>query len=156
MTRAARTPKPVESFGPELFQALIEGSKKEIVLELPYRKAVHFRQRINSLRSAMQRQNHVMYTAVSQATVHVLWGEDAGFNAVPETKSSTNVRFPVNKNTPAKLTITPADSELAAALKKAGVEVRPLSPDPVPNTGTPDAEPDILETLMKETPNATG
>jgi hypothetical protein len=152
--RATRAPKPVESFGPEVLQALIEGSKREIVLELPYRKAVFFRQRVNALRAEMRRQNHEMYKIVSQATVRILWGADAELPDVPERRSLTNVRFPMNKNIPAKLVITPADKEFGEALKRAGVEVKPLTPDPIPNTRTTEPSEDILESYLKEEPHA--
>lgn len=152
MSRAARPPKPIESFGPELLQALIDGSKKEITLDLTYRQAVYYRQRMNALRAEMRRQNHQLYPLVSQATIRVVWGEDAGLPAVDEKKSSTNVRFPSNKSTPSKLVISPPDASLGAALKKAGVEVRPLAPDSVPNTGTQDVGDDVLESYLREEP----
>jgi hypothetical protein len=153
--RATRLPKPVESFGPEILQALIDGSKREITVELPYRRAVLFRSRVNSLRAAMRQTKHELYPVVSQATVRILWGEDAGMTPVVEKKSSTNVRFPANKNTIVKLVITPADAEFGDALKKAGVEVKPLSPDPVPNTGTGETSEDILANYLREEPPAT-
>lgn len=155
MTRSTtRAPKPVESFGAEVLQALIEGSKREITLKLPYRKAAFFRQRVNALRAEMRRQNHVMYPVVSQATVRILWGEDAGMETIAEKKSSTNVRFPLNKDSIVKLVISPADKEFGDALREAGVEVKPLSPDPVPNTETPSDMSNILSEYLKEEPNA--
>jgi hypothetical protein len=147
-----RASKPVESFGPEVLQALIEGSKREIVLELPYRKAAFFRQRVNALRAEMRKQNHQLYPVVSQATIRVIWGEEAGFPPTQERRSSTNVRFPADKNTKVKLIIAPADSEFAEALKRAGVEVKPFSPDLVSNTEKSDGVTSILETYLKEPP----
>jgi hypothetical protein len=152
--RANRTPKPIESFGPEVLQGLIEGSKRELILELPYRKAVFFRQRANALRAEMRRQNHDLYRVVSQATLRIVWGTEAGYDETPERKSQTNVRFPINKNTPAKLIITPADKEFGEALEKAGVKLPPVPVDPVPNTEGPDTGTDILESYLKEEPHA--
>lgn len=149
MPHATRAPKPVESFGPEILQALIEGSKREIILDLPYRKAVFWRQRINALRAEMRRQGHSLYKVVSQATVTVRWGKDAGLEEVTERKSSTNVRFPANKEVPAKLIITPADKELGEALKKAGVELKTLTPDPESNT-EPSESGSVLSSYLKE------
>lgn len=157
MSHAARAPKPVESFGPEVLQALLEGSKREIVLLLPYREAVQHRARMNSLRAAMQRSGHEMYRIVSQTTIRVVWGEDAGLDPIPEKKSSTNVRVPLSKNAPAKLIISPADKKLGEALKKAGVTVPDFNPDPVPNTGSPEATTEsILADYLKEEPNVAG
>lgn len=154
MPRANRTHKPIESFGPEVLQGLIEGSKREVILELPYRKAVFFRQRANALRAEMRRQSHELYRVVSQATLRILWGKEAGYDEALEKKSSTNVRFPVNKETPAKLIISPADKEFTEALKKAGVELPPPPTDPLPNTESPDEGTDILEHYLRETPVA--
>lgn len=154
MPRATRMPKPVSSFGPEILQALIEGSKREIVLPLPYRKAVFFRQRVNALRAEMRRQNHELLGVVSQTTVRILWGEDAGLPPVPEKKSSTNVRHPTDKNVKVHLIISPADKEFSEALKAAGVEVKPIAPDTVPNTGSTEPVEDILANYLKEEPNA--
>jgi hypothetical protein len=151
--KAPRSPKPVESFGPEVLQALIEGSKREIILELPFRKAVFFRQRINALRAEMRRQDHKLYPVVSQATVRILWGEDAGYDKVSEHKSSTGVRHPVNRDAPVKLKITPADAEFGEALKKAGVEVKTLNTD-VPITESDETVEDVLANYLKEEPNA--
>lgn len=145
-----RPSKDVSSFGPEIFEALIEGSKREIVLELPYRKAVFFRQRANSLRAAMRAAGHEKSSIVAQTTLRILWGHEAGYEDVPEKKSPQGVRFPINKMAPAKLVITPADKEFSEALKKAGVTIRPLTEDtsPSPKTHIEPTGYDILERFM--------
>lgn len=154
MPRTTRPPKTIESFGPEVLQGLIEGSKREITLELPYRKAAFFRQRANALRAAMRAQKHTMYPAVSQATIRIIWGEEAGLDKIPETKSEKGVRAPANRNERVKLVISPADSEFGEALKQAGVEVKPLSLHPPPNTGSTTPVEDVLADYLKEEPNA--
>lgn len=146
-----RAPKSVESFGPEIFEALIEGSKREIVLELPYKKAVSFRQRANMLRAAMREIGHEKYKVVAQTTLRIMWGKEAGYEDVPEKKNTQNVRSPVVKSTPAKLIISPADSEFGEALKKAGVEIKPLSiEDKTSGTEPKDFGDDVLEQFMRE------
>lgn len=153
-----RTPKGVESFGPEVFEALIEGSKREIILELPYKKAIAFRQRANSLRSAMRAAGHEKYKIVAQTTLRILWGKEAGYDETPEKRSSQNVRFPVSKLIPAKLIISPADNEFGEALRKAGVTIKPLDSDPIVSEHkepTSDLGSDILQQFLdKEASNA--
>lgn len=149
-----RPAKSVESFGPEIFEALIEGSKRAITLELPYKKAIAFRQRANMLRAAMRETQHEKYKVVAQTTLRVIWGKEAGYAETPEAKNTQNVRFPVNKTVPAKLVISPADSEFGDALRAAGVDIKPLSTEATPET--PEAKPfgdDILEQFMRETPD---
>lgn len=151
----ARTPRGVESFGPEVFEALIEGSKREIVLELPYKKAVAFRQRANSLRAAMREAGHEKYKIVAQTTLRIVWGRDAGYDETAEKRSSQNVRFPVSKLVPAKLIISPADNEFGEALRKAGVTIKPLGADPIVETTSPEPEigSDILEQYLFKEPD---
>lgn len=158
--RRTRAPKGVESFGPEIFEALIEGSKREIILELPYKKAVAFRQRMNSLRAAMRESGHEKSKIVAQTTIRILWGKDAGYdNDTAEKRSSQNVRAPISKMTPSKLVISPADSEFSEALRKAGVTIKPLGTD-APATVPVDAPArdigsDILQRFLAGEDNAT-
>lgn len=154
-----RAPKSIESFGPEIFEALIEGSKREIVLELPYKKAVAFRQRANALRAAMREAGHEKAKIVAQTTLKIVWGKEAGFEETLEKRNTQNVRFPISKTTPAKLIICPADAEFGDALRKAGVELRPLSAKP--ETSDPSTPPeddfgdDILNQFLKGELNAS-
>lgn len=143
MPRNPRPQKPIASFGPELFRALIEGAKREIKLELPFRKAVHFRMRINQLRNQMRLQNHPEYSIASQAKITITWPEET-----PTSKSSRNVKYPSDPNTLCTVTILPSDSEFANALKAAGVEVPPLSDTTLPEAKT--VEEDILTTFLQK------
>lgn len=137
----SRAPKAVESFGPEIMAALVQGATKRIVLQVPYRKAVHFRQRANALRAAMRNTNHTMYSAISQTTITITWPP-----STVEEKSSRGVRRPKDPNTPCTLTIAPADSEFTDALTSAGVTIVP--PKPSPDTG-PGIGDDILSDYVK-------
>lgn len=143
MSKSPRPPKPIESFGPELFRALIEGSKRRIEFELPYDKATHFRQRINQLRNQMRLQGHEMYRIASQARISISWPE-----GTETLKSIRGVKWPKNTKTPCKVVISPSDSEFADVLKGAGVEIPP--PPPLED-GDTVAE-DVLESYVKEKP----
>jgi hypothetical protein len=144
MTKSPRPPKPIESFGPEIFQALIEGAKRKVEFDLPYRKAVHFRQRVNQLRNQMRLQKHEHYAMASQARITITWPDDTPCN-----KSANGIRSPKDINTPVHVTIAPADAEFAGILEKAGVKVpelnTPLSPTKV--------EDDILAAYVKDNPS---
>jgi len=86
---------------------------------------------------------------LAQTTLRIAWGKEAGYEQTPEKRNTQNVRFPVNRATPAKLIISPADSEFGDALKKAGITLRPLSPV----SEGPSAKPvmdDILEQFLKD------
>jgi hypothetical protein len=143
MARNPRPPKPIESFGPELFQALLDGSKREVKFQLPYRKAVHFRQRINQLRAAMRDLKHEHYPLASQAKITISWPDNT-----ETSKSSRNVRFPKDMNTICDVVIMPSDSEFNDVLKSAGVNIKPLDPPTTPST--PIVEEDILASYVKE------
>lgn len=133
MPRPTRPPKPIESFGPELLAALIEGSKRPVVLKLSWNKAAHFRQRVNQLRNAMRLKDHPQYRAVSQAKVSISWPEGTKTKKYP----GGNV-WPEDPMTLCTLTISPQDSEFKDILEAAGVKVRELTPDSPPPRTVPD------------------
>ena len=130
MPRAKRK-TPVSSFGPEIMQALLRGAKERFELVLPYREAVRFAMRINSLRRAMYDESHSEATLVQKTRVRVRWGEAGGFDKTPEKHSSRNVPFPVDREAPSRLIIEPHDSEFTEALLKAGIEADKLKSDPL-------------------------
>lgn len=122
----ARSPTPVESFGPELLAALIAGSKSKFEIALPYSTAVKFRQRIYQLRFAMRMANHPQSSMVSRTRIQITWPEGT------ETKSNIKkVHWPKDPETPCKLIISPYDSEFADALGKAGIKTVELQGDPL-------------------------
>lgn len=126
-----RTKLPIESFGPELMQALLAGSTKEFRFELRYGDCVKFRRRIHQLRTRMREERHEHAALVERARVMILWGKQAreanggvGFDEDPKLKTnSNNYKSPSDPNTPALIVIKPYDSEFAAALSKAGLKV---------------------------------
>jgi hypothetical protein len=136
--------KPVESFGPEIFQALVEGSKRRIELRLPYAKAVYFRMRVNQLRNQMRLQGHEGYSAVSQARLTIAFD-----SATPIRKSRRGVRIPMDVNVPVTLIISPSDSEFADILAQAGVMVPQLSNETSTAPSIP-IEDDVLAEFLKK------
>lgn len=124
---------PLESFGPELTAALLEGAKREYSIALPYGAAVKFRHRIYQLRNAMREAKHHEYPAVARTKLTIAWDRD-----VVTQRNSRGYTWPRDRLTPCLVTISPNDSEFAPALRKAGVTVRDLDIDPL---GTPQASP---------------
>jgi hypothetical protein len=144
-------PRPIESFGRDLMAALLEGAKRPVHLQLPYKKAVHFTQRVNFMRREMERQKHPEYPAASQAKLTISWPEGTEVQ-----RSSRGVASPVNKQVECTVTIAPADSEFGDAIRKAGVQVKDLSSDPLAETPaegkvneSPDPFDDILASYVK-------
>lgn len=127
-----RSSTPIESFGPEVLNALIEGSKRRLEVSLPYRQCLALRQRMHKLRALMARERHPLHRAVSRTRIQIVWGKKAGFPSdVPENVSSKNVAQPKDLGTPAKLILAPHDSEYQEALIKAGISVEQLTHDPL-------------------------
>lgn len=148
---------PLVSFGPEIFNALVEGSRREITISLPtYRLAIHFQQRIHMLRKALRESRHELSAVVQRARTSVVWGERAGQKAVEETSNSRGVRRPVDPETPCKVIIRPQDAQFAAAIKAAGVhvdepgELNGLLDKPQTDAFEPRSRPDYLDQLFGE------
>jgi hypothetical protein len=146
----ATKPRPIESFGAELLAALLEGAKRPIYVKLPYKKAVHFTQRVNFMRREMQRQNHPEYPAAAMAKLTINWPEDT-----PILKSRKGVAVPVDRMTMCTVTIAPADNEFASAVRAAGVQLKELSADPLDTKAPASAPPsdpfdDILRSYVED------
>jgi hypothetical protein len=135
------------SFGPEILQALIEGSRREVVVELSYADAVVMRKRMHTLRARMREDKHPLLNIVTAAKVTIRWGEE-----VATSKSRKNVHYPTDNNAIVELVIRPQDSTFRSALERAGIKVD--APETVTAleddlTHTVD---DILEEFLKEKP----
>jgi len=127
----------VESFGPELMTALLEGSKARFVIPgLSYRNCVKFRQRIYQLRKAMIDAKHEAVTSVARTRIQIVWPQDT-----PTHKSRKGLKWPTDRSTICDLIISPHDSEFADALKRAGIK-------------SPDLIDDVLETPKTSSPSA--
>lgn len=124
-----RSHLPVISFGPELFEALIRGSKERVEIgPMPYRVALKLQYRINHLRAAMQTETHEHATLVLRARTSITWSSDT-----PISVSRNRVRVPIDRNAPCVVIVEPHDSEFGDLLRNAGIapEVVELSSDPL-------------------------
>lgn len=130
----------VDHFGPEIMAALLRGSKESFAVSMPYREAVRFHMRLNSLRKAMRETEHEKYPVVAKTKIRIVFGKDAGFPEVPVTRNSKNTAHPVDRSTPSKVIIEPHDREFAAALEKAGITADELQGDPLADF-TPEPSP---------------
>lgn len=126
-----RTPTPIESFGPEIMQALLAGAKGRYEIELDYARAVKFRQRVYQLRNSMRHAAHEAYITVSRTRIQIVWGTAIGDPEVPENISRKKTKWPKDIHTRCKLIISPYDSEFADALGKVGIKAGELSSDPL-------------------------
>lgn len=140
----ARKDPPLESFGPELMAALIQGSNAHYEIPMTFRQAVNHRQRLNTLRRVMVNVAHPMAKIVSLTKIAIRWDD-----TVPVRRSSKNVRIPVSLDAPVRLVIEPYDKEFAIALGKAGIHITP--PDPLPDIPEPaESLEDILNRNDKD------
>lgn len=140
-TPKQRSKAPIESFGPELMATLLKGARERTEVPMPYRKGVALRRRLNSLRARMREENHPAYSLAMRAMIQLHWGKDAGLDPVPEHTNSQGVRFPDDIDVPAKLIISPRDSEFTTDLQRAGIQAD-LKEDPLSESHeTPDSDP---------------
>jgi hypothetical protein len=137
---------PIESFGSELFTALIEGSKRKIEIQTTYRTAVKIRLRVHQLRARMREESHPLYSVAARTRVTISWA-----NTI-EVTSHTKAKFPKDLNAPVTLTFAPQDSEYGDIFKKAGVTVVPVDPKLFSESLEPPNgdSPPTLEDLLKD------
>lgn len=140
MTISSTPPKPIASFGPQLFAALIQGAKAEVRVPLPYKLAVRLVQRLHQLRTVMRKTNHEHYLVASQASISLEIPPSVDCRV-----TSKKVRIPRDPNVGVAVVISPADSLFSVALDKAGVAPPTLDEVKVePETTTPEAIGDVL------------
>jgi hypothetical protein len=133
----------ITTFGPEVMATLIEGSRREIVVELPYRDAIVLRQRMHQLRARMREDKHELASIVSAAKVTIRWGVE-----VATSKSRKGIKYPTDNDSLVELIVRPQDSTFRTALEKAGIKVD--IPEPATPTLAPDESPeDILEIFLR-------
>lgn len=133
------------TFGPEIMASLVEGSRREVVIELPYRDAIVLRQRMHQLRARMREDKHPLCTIVSAAKVTIRWGPE-----VPTSRSRRGVHYPTNNQSLVDLVIRPQDSTFRLALEKAGIKIdlpEPVFAHEASGTETPEH---IIESFLKE------
>lgn len=139
---------PVSSFGPELYSLLIKASRERVEVPFPtWKLGLRCQQRIHMLRAAMQREGHPQYIIVSRVRTSLLWGEKAGYPAVPSRKHRNSL-LPFDRSVPAKLVLMPQDSEFNEIIKNAGIEIDilPLSADTIADS-PPAAPAEAIPTL---------
>lgn len=135
---------PIASFGPELFNALVTGSRRKIEIELQtFRQGVKFQQRIQMLRKAMREENHPLSTVVTRARCSLIYGEAAGYPKCEETTTQRGNKFPVDRNVRCKIVIAPQDSEFREAVLGAGITESDLRSNDVLGTSPPISNPDL-------------
>lgn len=141
MTKKPKPPRPVESFGPELFALLIRAATTQVQFPLSYRRATRLRQRLHQLRESMRRSAHEHYELVSRVRITVRWPEET-----PVTKKG-RTDVPIDGNVECEVTLQPNDSEFGDILERAGIDIG-LSPSTqttagdgasAPPTTTPEA-----------------
>ena len=114
MTKPRHKP-PIESFGAELFNALIEGSKRKISIQTTYRNAIVLRLRVHRLRHRMQEENHPLYPIAAKTKISIIWPPDTEVIT-----TSKHIKYPKSSSAPVTLTFAPHDSEFADLLKSRG------------------------------------
>lgn len=111
-----KPPRPVESFGPEILAALLRGAKGHVEMEVTYRQAIRFRQRVHSLRNAMRLAAHPKYELCSKTCIGI------EIPAGTEVVRSGRHFVPVDRGAKVKLILSPNDSEFAEMLAQAGIK----------------------------------
>lgn len=115
-----KTKFPIESFGPELMQALVRGGREKFIIPFPgaegagKRKAHKFQQRIHMLRGRMRNEKHPDYPLAARVRVSLFWGDKAVAQGAPKEWTGDDAG-----NLGAFIVIRPQDSEFADDLAKA-------------------------------------
>lgn len=113
-----KTPRPVESFGPELFATLIKAATSRVELKMPYRNATRFRMRIHQLRESMRKSGHEHYELCSRVRVTIRWPTGAETE-----KIGGRHQVPVNRSIVCQVVLQPNDAEFASVLREqAGID----------------------------------
>lgn len=140
---------PIESFGPTLFNALIEGSRREYRIPTSYRNAARFRHRAHMLRSRMQQESHPLYPVASRTRITIEWDE----TKIPTKHNRRNVKWPENIEAQVTLVIAPHDLQFDEALKAAGLILKPSTIPETPES-TPTVTPSDLDALLNLKPDS--
>lgn len=135
---------PIESFGPELLNTLIAGSKQRFEISCKWSIAVRLRLRIHQLRTQMRRMKHELYPIVAKTKVSITWDE----KAVETYTGARGLKYPKSKEAPVKVIIAPHDDDFAELLKSAGIDAKrdvsglltPKPPEPIADPKAPDGD----------------
>lgn len=149
MNEKPRPAAPIESFGAELFNALIQGSKDRFeIKDISYRDAVKFRHRCHMLRNRMREDNHSLTKVAARAKFRIEWDH----SQVETLYNKKRVAYPKSPDAKVNLIIEPHDSEFREVLKAAGLDLHRRvdfdgTPSPLPDTAEPTPS---LEKLLKD------
>ena len=131
---------PIESYGPELLAALIEGSKNTVVfkfrdtkLKTGRQQAQYLQVRLHTLRSHMRKNNHPEYKIVARCHTSCRWGREVDDEFTRQGFTAT-------------LSLYPKDSEFRDAFAAAGITAKDLEGiDPLEGlTSIPDDTPNLV------------
>lgn len=149
MTKGPKPPAPIESFGAELFNALIQGSKTRFEIpEISYRDAVTFRHRCHMLRNRMRIDGHTLANVVARTKISIDWDK----SKVETLYNKRRVAYPKSADAPVTLIIEPFDSQFRDALKAAGIDVHrrvDTSSGEAAPPASDDENPPTLDSLLK-------
>lgn len=146
MTRPKPGRYPVSSFGPELMELLIRGSKEEVRVPCDSMKQMKFLQmRIQTLRGAMAKERHPQYAIATRARVTCEWN----FKKHPSRKG---LQFPPEAEE-CVLVIRPQDSQFSEILAKAGITVSDGASTVLDELPLPDTPSDPSTQIAVETPS---
>lgn len=147
-----RPAAPIESFGAELFNALIQGSKERFeIKDISYRDAVKFRQRCHMLRNRMREDNHPLTKVAARTKFRIEWDH----SKIETLFNKKRVAYPKSPDAKVNLIIEPHDNEFRDILKSAGFDIHrrvdPISGVSAPAVASEDPEPvPSLEKLLKD------
>lgn len=136
-----RKPQRVESFGPEMMAVLLRGATDGIKIELPYHRAIRFRQRLYQLRHAMAVEGHPKYGLVSRVRAAITWDE----TSIQTVRNSKQVPRPTDRRATVTVEVMPLDHEFTQALRDAGLDLKTAVADEQPGVSLDDFLKDLEE-----------
>lgn len=133
MVERRRTKYPLESFGPELIEAMKKAALGVVRVRFASKRKAHvFQQRIHMLRGRMERANHPDFKLVAKVRTSLLYGTKAD--------PSWPDRGSRDMEQPAIVELKPYDIEFISELREAGV----ISSDKSPTLDISEEEYDPL------------
>jgi hypothetical protein len=141
---------PLESFGPEIKEALLKGSRERFILPFPSSaRATAFQRRCNGLRAALRRREHPDYKAVARCRVSVY----RRTNHVADRDDFLSIEREAGIEAPAYVVCSPHDADFREVLEKAGIKFTPDNHGHDLEAARPDGDGDtFLDSLKKEKP----
>ena len=150
-----KTKYPIESFGPELMRALVEGGKRRLVIPFAgaggggKRLAHTFQRRIHTLRQRMREEKHKDYEIAMRAKVSLFVGNKAVEEGGPQEWKEDE-----QGKRGALIVIAPQDAEFEGVLSAVGIHfdkvTQPIAQEP--KAESPPLDDSFLDELKpKET-----